>query len=192
MFKNWYKILILLHAWSIDRVGDGCRQTFGQEIRACDDGERAFCVRSLHGRQAQTEGRAGPYFRRGVALSGRLPRLGERAVQAPRRRGLGEGARGCAGPVLQSALPVARCRGAVLSSPPKRLSHRSEARTHRVSLQMRRPRHARSGDSAKGRCAQYGRSARQGLLARSGVEAHCRPWPRRRHRDAWSDLATGG
>ena len=108
---------------------------------------------------------------RGVAVPGRLPRLGQLRIQAPRGRGVGQGARRQAGPVLQSAVPVARCRRVVAAPSAERLPHRPRAGPHRVSLQMRRPRHPRAGDAQAGRRAQHGRPARRRLSSRSGAGA---------------------
>ena len=49
-------------------------------------------------------------------MPSRLARLGQRGIQAPRRRCLAQGARGQARPVLQSALPIARRGRAVAAA----------------------------------------------------------------------------
>ena len=67
------------------------------------------------------------------------------------------------GPVLQPALPVARRRRALAAPAAERLPHRPRARPHRVSLQVRRPRHARAGDAQARRRSQHGRPARRRL-----------------------------
>ena len=60
---------------------------------------------------------------------------------------------------------------------------------HRVSLQMRRPRHLRPCDAGSRRRAQHGRTARGRIYDRSSLQAHRGPRARRRACHLGADLA---
>ena len=96
-------------------------------------------------------------------------------IQAPGGRGVAQGAGRQAGPVLQSAVPVARCRRAVAAPAAERLSHRPRQRPHRVSLQMRGPRHPRPGHVQAGRrrSTWSGRSASAFISIPPGRTSSC-------------------
>ena len=127
---------------------------------------------------------------RGIALPGRVARLGQHRIQAPDRRGLAQGARGQARPVLQSALPVARRRRTVAAAAAERLPHRPRQTAGIEFLYKCVGRGTRGLATLKpGDTLNMVGPLGVGFYARPGLEEHRRARPRRRPRHHGADLA---